>query len=109
MLVYPHLAHHVLPTSEQVGVFLGIGIHDTSQVLREWESVKSEKAIGASAPLTFEGYRCVWLPQVMGAAVTYAEVYDDEIALKVAAVTKLTRNLFLAGYACSEFACVSSS
>jgi uncharacterized membrane protein YadS len=29
--------------------------------------------------------------------MTYKEVYGDEVALKVAAVTKLTRNLFLAG------------
>ena len=35
--------------------------------------------------------------QVMGAAATYSEVFADETALKVAAVTKLTRNLFLAG------------
>ena len=35
--------------------------------------------------------------KVMGAAATYADVYEDDVALKVAAVTKLTRNLFLAG------------
>jgi uncharacterized membrane protein YadS len=64
MLVYPHLANAVFSTPEQVGVFLGMAIHDTSQV--------------------------------MGAAVTYSEVYNDEFALKVAAVTKLTRNIFLA-------------
>lgn len=32
----------------------------------------------------------------MGAGLTYAEMYQDEVALKVAAVTKLIRNLFLA-------------
>eukprot|EP00951_Prasinocladus_malaysianus_P017845 scaffold141380_cov20-Prasinocladus_malaysianus.AAC.1 len=32
----------------------------------------------------------------MGAGLTYAEMYQDEVALKVAAVNKLTRNLFLA-------------
>src|SRR5689334_5081992 len=32
----------------------------------------------------------------MGCALTYRELYDDEVALKVAAVTKMTRNLFLA-------------
>lgn len=32
----------------------------------------------------------------MGAAMTYAQMYNDEVALKVAAVTKLTRNMFLA-------------
>lgn len=34
--------------------------------------------------------------QVMGAALTYDQVFHDEVALKTAAVTKLTRNLFLA-------------
>lgn len=33
MLVYPYLAHRVLHTSEQVGLFLGTAIHDTSQVV----------------------------------------------------------------------------
>ena len=35
--------------------------------------------------------------QVLGSAMTYKEVYGDEAALQCAAVTKLTRNLFLAG------------
>lgn len=34
--------------------------------------------------------------QVMGAALSYKELFHDEIALQVATVTKLTRNLFLA-------------
>ena len=34
--------------------------------------------------------------QVVGAALTYKEVFHDEVVLKVATVTKLTRNLFLA-------------
>lgn len=33
--------------------------------------------------------------QVMGAALSYREVYSDEIAFQVATVTKLTRNVFL--------------
>ena len=65
MLLYPYLAHFLLHTSEQIGLFLGTAIHDTSQVV--------------------------------GAALTYKEVFQDEIALKAATVTKLTRNLFLAG------------
>jgi len=64
MLAYPVVAHRLLDTSEQVGLFLGTAIHDTAQV--------------------------------MGAGLTYAEMYQDEVALKVAAVTKLIRNLFLA-------------
>jgi len=65
MMVYPYFAHAAFASSEQVGLFLGLAIHDTSQV--------------------------------MGAAMTYKEVYGDEVALQAAAVTKLTRNLFLAG------------
>ena len=34
--------------------------------------------------------------QVMGAALTYKQVYGDEVVLNVATVTKLTRNIFLA-------------
>jgi uncharacterized membrane protein YadS len=34
--------------------------------------------------------------QVMGAAVAYKEMFADDVALKVAVLTKLTRNLFLA-------------
>ena len=34
--------------------------------------------------------------QVLGSAMSYKEMFDDEIALKVAAITKLTRNLGLA-------------
>ena len=33
----------------------------------------------------------------MAAALTYREVFGDELALKTAAITKLTRNVFLAG------------
>jgi len=65
MLVYPYLANATLGSSQAIGTFLGLAIHDTSQV--------------------------------MGAALTYNEVFHDEIVLKTAAVTKLTRNLFLAG------------
>lgn len=64
LLVYPYLAHSVLQNSQAIGMFLGLAVHDTSQV--------------------------------MGAALTYSQVYGDEVALKVAAITKLTRNLFLA-------------
>ena len=33
MLFYPYLAHAILPSSEQIGLFLGTAIHDTSQVV----------------------------------------------------------------------------
>ena len=33
----------------------------------------------------------------MGCAATYKQVYEDDVVLKVAAITKMTRNLFLAG------------
>ncbi len=65
MFVDPYLAHALFGgTSGSVGLFLGTGIHDTSQV--------------------------------MGAALSYKELFHDERALKVATVTKLTRNVFLA-------------
>ena len=64
MLVYPYLFHELCSSSEQVGMCLGVAIHDTSQVL--------------------------------GSAMSYKETFDDETALRVAAVTKLTRNLGLA-------------
>lgn len=35
--------------------------------------------------------------QVMGAALSYKEVFHDELVLKIATVTKLTRNVFLIG------------
>lgn len=35
--------------------------------------------------------------QVLGGALTYKEIYSDELAFQVAAITKLTRNVFLAG------------
>jgi uncharacterized integral membrane protein (TIGR00698 family) len=35
--------------------------------------------------------------QVVGAALTYKQLYADDVVLRVATVTKLTRNLFLAG------------
>jgi uncharacterized integral membrane protein (TIGR00698 family) len=34
--------------------------------------------------------------QVVGAALTYRQMYSDDVVLRVATVTKLTRNLFLA-------------
>lgn len=64
MLVYPYVFHVVCSGSEQVGMCLGVAIHDTSQVL--------------------------------GSAMSYKEIFNDEVALKVAAITKLTRNLGLA-------------
>jgi uncharacterized membrane protein YadS len=64
MLLYPYIFHSWCSTPEQVGMCLGVAIHDTSQVL--------------------------------GAAMSYKETFDDEMALKVAAITKLTRNLGLA-------------
>lgn len=64
MLSYPYLAHALFGAdSAAVGLFLGTGIHDTSQV--------------------------------MGAALSYKEVFRDEAAFRVATVTKLTRNVFL--------------
>lgn len=66
MLAYPYLAHGLFGASSgSVGLFLGTGIHDTSQV--------------------------------MGAALSYKELFGDERAFQVAAVTKLTRNVFLVG------------
>ena len=35
--------------------------------------------------------------KVMGAGMTYREMYGDDVALQWASITKLTRNLFLAG------------
>lgn len=64
MLIYPYLFHTLCSTPEQVGVCLGVAIHDTSQVL--------------------------------GSAMSYKEIYGEEMALKAAAITKLTRNLGLA-------------
>ena len=64
MLAYPYLLHAMGCSSEQVGMILGVAIHDTSQVL--------------------------------GSALSYKETFDDEVAFKVAAVTKLMRNLGLA-------------
>lgn len=65
MLVYPYVAHALLPNSAAIGLFLGTAVHDTSQVV--------------------------------GAALTYRQIYADDVVLRVATVTKLTRNLFLAG------------
>lgn len=64
MFLYPFIAPYILQTSEQIGLFLGTAVHETSQVV--------------------------------GAALTYKEVFNDETVLKAATVTKLTRNLFLA-------------
>ncbi|MEN3002024.1 MAG: putative sulfate exporter family transporter [Armatimonadota bacterium] len=64
MFLYPYIAPYILHTSEQIGLFLGTAVHETSQVV--------------------------------GAALTYKEVFNDEVVLKAATVTKLTRNLFLA-------------
>lgn len=65
MLAYPYLAHALFGgDSGAIGLFLGTGIHDTSQV--------------------------------MGAALSFKELFADEKAFEVATVTKLTRNVFLA-------------
>jgi uncharacterized integral membrane protein (TIGR00698 family) len=65
MLAYPYLAHALFGRdSGAIGLFLGTGIHDTSQV--------------------------------MGAALSFKELFGDEKAFEVATVTKLTRNVFLA-------------
>jgi uncharacterized integral membrane protein (TIGR00698 family) len=64
MITYPYLFHYLCSSSEQVGMCLGVAIHDTSQVL--------------------------------GSALSYKETFGDEVAFKVAAVTKLMRNLGLA-------------
>jgi len=64
MLTYPYLAHGLLGAHPgAAGLFLGTGIHDTSQVV--------------------------------GAALSYKEIFRDERVLDVATVTKLTRNVFL--------------
>ena len=64
MLAYPYLAHGLFGNhSASAGLFLGTGIHDTSQV--------------------------------MGAALSYRDLFRDETAFRVATVTKLTRNVFL--------------
>jgi uncharacterized integral membrane protein (TIGR00698 family) len=64
MLSYPYLAHALFAgRSGPAGLFLGTGIHDTSQV--------------------------------MGAALSYRDLFRDEGAFRIATVTKLTRNVFL--------------
>jgi uncharacterized integral membrane protein (TIGR00698 family) len=64
MLTYPYFAHALFgATPAAAGLFLGTGIHDTSQVV--------------------------------GAALSYKEIFRDERVLDVATVTKLTRNVFL--------------
>lgn len=65
LLVYPYVAPLILGTSEQIGLWLGVALHDTAQVV--------------------------------GAALTYGEIFGDDTAFQVATVTKLTRNLFLIG------------
>lgn len=65
MLCYPVLAHNIFANSTEAGMFLGLAVHDTSQVI--------------------------------GSALSYSALYSDTEVLKVAAVTKLTRNLCLAG------------
>ena len=66
MLAYPHLAATLFASdnSRGIGLFLGLAVHDTSQV--------------------------------MGCAASYAEQYADAAVVGAAAVTKLTRNVFLA-------------
>lgn len=64
MLTYPYLAHALFASQPgSAGLFLGTGIHDTSQV--------------------------------MGAALSYKDIFRDDAAFRVATVTKLTRNVFL--------------
>src|SRR5262249_32382458 len=63
MLTYPYLAHMIFPHSQQVGLFLGLAVHDTSQVI--------------------------------GSALTYSQIYGDQVALQWATITKLSRNLCL--------------
>jgi len=64
MLCYPYLAHSlhvagVLPTSQQVGIALGLAVHDTSQV--------------------------------MGCAMTYATLFNDEAVVAAAAGARSPR------------------
>ena len=65
MLLMPYVAHSLLPTSEQAGIFLGLAVHDTAQVV--------------------------------GSALTYQQLYADDVAFQAAVVTKLTRNMLLVG------------
>jgi len=51
--------------SQSIGIFLGLSVHDTSQVI--------------------------------GSALTYSSLYSNELVLKIATITKLSRNLLLAG------------
>ena len=65
MMTYPYLAKWLFPDGgAPAGVFLGLSVHDTSQVV--------------------------------GAGMSFRDMYDDEEAFKAATVTKLTRNLGLA-------------
>lgn len=63
MFAYPYVAPLLFATSEQIGLWLGVAVHDTAQVI--------------------------------GAALTYREVFGDDVVFQVAVVAKLTRNLFL--------------
>ena len=65
LMTYPYLAKWLFPDGgAPAGVFLGLSVHDTSQVV--------------------------------GAGMSFRDMYDDEEAFKAATVTKLTRNLGLA-------------
>jgi uncharacterized integral membrane protein (TIGR00698 family) len=53
--------------------------------------------LGSSATIgLFLGTAVHDTSQVVGAALTYKQVYGDDVVLRVATVTKLTRNIFLA-------------
>eukprot|EP00049_Salpingoeca_infusionum_P006616 m.109244 g.109244 ORF g.109244 m.109244 type:complete len:510 (-) comp13370_c0_seq2:286-1815(-) len=65
MLATPYIAHAVFENSTSVGVFLGLAVHDTAQVV--------------------------------GSALTYKEMFGDQVAFQTAVLTKLTRNILLAG------------
>ena len=94
MLAYPYIFNALCTSSEQVGMCLGVAIHDTSQVSQyRLSSGHYHRYFILTRRSARSSLRS---SQVLGSAMSYRETFDDEIALRVAAVTKLTRNLGLA-------------
>ena len=84
MLLLPHVAPLLFASSEQIGLFLALGIHDTSQVMCV-TVCRCRVRCDSCDSLRFRA-----------AAATYAERFADPVVLQTAATLKLTRNLFLA-------------
>lgn len=88
MMLYPYIITNVFSSAEQIGMFFGLAVHDTSQVMGAAMTFEQLTKTSDGKLINNNNNNFLW--------DIFIYIYFVEGVLQAAATTKLTRNLFLA-------------